>query len=59
MPFRHLSNIVTMNNLCIIHGDVFDMDWAKEAKMEMQTYANGKFGDFPKQKKSFTLHLMP
>jgi hypothetical protein len=46
MPFRHLSNIVTVNNLCIIHGDVFDMDWAKGAKMEMQTYTNGKFRDF-------------
>ncbi len=50
MPFRHLSN-VTMNNLCIIHGDVFDIDWAKEAKMEMQTYTNGKFGDFQNKKK--------
>ncbi len=50
MPFRHLSNIVTMNNLCIIHGDVFDMDWAKEVKMEMQTYANGKFRDFQNKK---------
>jgi hypothetical protein len=23
--------------LCVIHGDAFDMDWAREAKMEMQT----------------------
>lgn len=50
MPFHDLSNIVTVNNLCIIHGDVFDMDWAKEAKMEMQTYANGKFRDFQNNK---------
>jgi hypothetical protein len=41
-----------VNNLCIIHGDVFDVDWAKEVKMEMQTYTNGKFGDFQNKKMS-------
>jgi hypothetical protein len=36
MPFHHLPNIVIatlcLHNLCIIHGDAFDMDWAREAK---------------------------
>ncbi len=40
MPLHHLPSIVIaifcLHNLCIIHGDAFDMDWAREAKMEMQ-----------------------
>jgi hypothetical protein len=50
MPLCHLLNIVIailyLHNSCIIHGDAFNMDWEREVKMEMQTKANGKLGDF-------------
>jgi hypothetical protein len=50
VPLCHLLNIVTvifyLHNSCIIHGDAFNMDWAREVEMEMQIEANGKFGDF-------------
>jgi hypothetical protein len=42
MPFHHLLDIVIItlclhvHNLCIIHGDAFNMDWARKAQMEMQ-----------------------
>jgi hypothetical protein len=42
MPLHHLLDIVIItlclhvHNLCIIHGDAFNMDWARKAQMEMQ-----------------------
>ncbi len=42
MPLRHLQDIVIIilclhvHNLCIIHGDAFNMDWARKVQMEMQ-----------------------
>jgi hypothetical protein len=42
MPLRHLPDIVIItfclhvHNLCIIHGDAFDMDWPRKAQMEMK-----------------------
>jgi len=49
----HLPNIVIttlcLHNLCIIHGDAFDMDWARKAKMEMQTNFFGELWIFQKK----------
>jgi hypothetical protein len=63
MPLHHLPNIVIaifcLHKLCIIHGDAFDMDWAREAKMEMQTKENGKLGIFQKKKDMFHMHATP
>jgi hypothetical protein len=60
MPLHHLPNIVVailcLHNLCIIHHHAFNIDWAKEVEMEMQTKVNGKFGDF--QKKNHAPHCM-
>ncbi len=60
MPFCHLLDIVIvtlcLHNLCIIHSDAFNMDWAIKAKMEMQIEANGKFRDF--QNKKHVPHCM-
>jgi hypothetical protein len=42
MAFHHLLYIVIItsclhvDNLCIIHGDAFDMDWARKVQVEMQ-----------------------
>jgi hypothetical protein len=50
VPLHHLLNIVTtilyLHNLCILHGDAFNMDWAREVEMEMQAETNDKLGDF-------------
>jgi hypothetical protein len=53
MPFHPLLDIIIvalcLYNLCTIHGDAFNMDWAREVKMEMQTKENGKLGIFQKK----------
>jgi hypothetical protein len=36
MPLRHIPNVITacicLHNLCIIHRDEFDIEWAKEGE---------------------------
>ncbi len=51
MPFHPLPVITALclHNLCIIHGDAFNMDWAREVKMEMQTKENSKLGILKKK----------
>jgi hypothetical protein len=40
MPLRTIPDIVTtclcLHNLCIIHGDEFDLNWAKSAEEDMK-----------------------
>jgi hypothetical protein len=42
MPLHHILDIVIItcclhvHNLCIIHGDAFDIYWPRKAQMEMK-----------------------
>jgi hypothetical protein len=49
MPLCHVPDIVTacicLHNLCILENDEFDMDWAREAEIEMSNEANRWLGD--------------
>ena len=49
LPFENVCDLVTtciyLDNLCLIHGDGFDMQWAKEAEQEMQNFQNESFGN--------------
>ena len=49
MPLRTIPNIVTaclcLHNLCIIHGDEFDLNWAKCAEEDMKRTSLETFGD--------------
>jgi len=48
MPLKHVPDLVTacicLHNLCIIHGDEFDMQWAKEAEKLMEAERDATFG---------------
>lgn len=48
MPLEHVPDLVTacicLHNLCIIHGDEFDMQWAKEAEKVMEAERDATFG---------------
>jgi hypothetical protein len=49
MPLRTIPDIVTtclcLHNLCIIHGDEFDMNWTKSAEEDMKKTSSKSFGD--------------
>lgn len=49
MPLQTISNIVTsclcLHNHCIIYGDKFDLDWAKNAKEDTKNGASKSFDD--------------
>ena len=48
MPLRHVPNVVTtcicLHNLCIIHRDKFDDEWAKEGEMIMRRESRNELG---------------
>ncbi len=52
MPLRHVPNLVTacicLHNLCIIHKDKFDLDWAKEGERLMQRESLKQIGQLEK-----------
>ena len=52
MPLRHVPNLVTacirLYNLCIIHKDKFDLDWAKEGERLMQRESLEQIGQLEK-----------
>jgi hypothetical protein len=52
MPLRHVPNLVTacicLHNLCIIHKDKFDLDWAKEGERLMQRESLERSGQLEK-----------
>ena len=52
MPLRHVQNLVTtcicLHNLCIIHKDKFDLDWAKEGERLMQRESLERIGQHEK-----------
>jgi hypothetical protein len=52
MSLRHLSNVVTacicLHNLCIIHRDKFDTEWAKEGERLMQRESSEYIGQLHK-----------
>jgi hypothetical protein len=41
MPLKHVPDLVTacicLHNLCIIHGDNFDIKWVEEAQKLLET----------------------
>jgi len=49
MPLQTIPDIVTtslcFNNLCIIHGDEFDLNWAKSVEEDMKRTSLKTFGD--------------
>lgn len=49
MPLRNVPNVITscicLHNLCIIHQDKFDDEWAKEGERIMQTESRNQLGD--------------
>ena len=48
MPLRHVPNVVTtcicLHNLCIIHRDKFDDEWAKEGERIMHRESTNQLG---------------
>jgi hypothetical protein len=48
LPLKHVPDLVTvciyLHNLCIIHGDNFDMKWTEEAQKLLETEKNDYFG---------------
>ena len=52
MLLRHVPNLVTacicLHNLCIIHKDKFDLDWAKEGEKLMQRDSLERIGQLEK-----------
>jgi hypothetical protein len=48
MLLKHVPNLVTtcicLHNLCIIHGNNFDMKWAEEAQKLLEAERNDHFG---------------
>ena len=52
MPLQDVPNLVTtcicLHNLCIIHKDKFDLDWAKEGERLMQRESLERFGQLEK-----------
>jgi hypothetical protein len=52
MPLRHVPNLVTacicLHNLCIIHKDQFDLDWAEEGERLMQRESLERIGQLEK-----------
>ena len=52
MPLRHVPNLVTtcicLHNLCIIHKDKFDLDWAKKGEKLMQKESLERIGQLKK-----------
>ncbi len=48
-PLRHVPNLITaclsLHNLCIIHKDNFNMQWAKEVTYEMEHMTEKVFGN--------------
>lgn len=48
MPLRHVPNVVTtcicLHNLCIIHKDKFDDEWAKEGEKIMHMESTNQLG---------------
>jgi hypothetical protein len=50
MPLRHIPSLVTtcicLHNLCIIHKDVFDNEWAKESEDIMRRESSRVMGQF-------------
>jgi hypothetical protein len=52
MSLRHVQNLVTacicLHNLCIIHKDKFDLDWAKEGERLMQRESLERIWQFEK-----------
>ena len=49
VPLKNLPDLVTacicLHNLCIIHGDGFNMQWAREAQQDLQESTNQNFGN--------------
>ena len=47
LPLKHVPDLVIacicLHNLCIIHGDKFDMQWAKEAENVMEAERDATF----------------
>ncbi len=50
MPLQNILDVIMVcicpHNLCIIHGDNFDMEWVQEAKQTMQMETNHLLGQF-------------
>jgi hypothetical protein len=48
MPLKHVPDLVTvcicLHNLCIIHGDNFDMKWVEKAQKLLEAERNDHFG---------------
>jgi hypothetical protein len=49
VPLQIILDIVTtclcLHNLCIIHGEEFDLNWAKSAKENMKKTSSKSFSD--------------
>ena len=50
MPLRSIPDMVTaclcLHNLCVIHGDEFDLNWARNAEEELKKASEESFGNF-------------
>jgi hypothetical protein len=50
MPLCSIPDMVTaclcLHNLCLIHGDEFDLNWARSAEEELKKASQESFGDF-------------